>query len=99
MDSLYSKENFRTYVQALPPLDLDKATLDERRELIRGYIDNLPKTPEGKPDLSGADLSGLNLAFTDLFGVDLTGANLEGASLYQAGIQHANNMQTLKTPQ
>jgi hypothetical protein len=93
MDSLYSKENFRTYVQALPPLDLDKATLDERRErrkLIRGYIDNLPKTPEGKPDLSGADLSGLNFAFADLFRVDLTGADLTGASLYLAGIQFAN---------
>jgi uncharacterized protein YjbI with pentapeptide repeats len=92
MEDSYSKENFRTYVQTLPPLDLDKATLGalrDRRELIRGYIDNLPKTPEGRPDLSGADLSGLNLAFADLFRVDLTEANLNGASLYQASITFA----------
>jgi len=93
MDASYSIQDFRRDVQALPPLDLDKATPEERRErsaLIRGYIDNLPKTPEGRPDLSGADLSDLNLAFADLSGVDLTGANLTGASLYLAGIQFAN---------
>jgi hypothetical protein len=93
MGTPYSIQDFRCDVQALPPLDLDKATAEERSKrgkLIREYIDNLPKTPEGKPDLSGADLSGLNFAFADLFGVDLTGADLTGASLYLAGIQFAN---------